>query len=71
MDKWWFIFMELVPHLKESLWILELEHTLERFSIRIYLDWLDHCAYIDGLTKDEFPERFLNYLEGKVSYLCS
>jgi hypothetical protein len=63
--------MDLVDHLTKSLWILELEHALERFSIRTYLDWFDQHYLLDGRMDDEFPERFLNYLEGKVSNPCS
>ena len=63
--------MELVSHLRQSLWIPELEHALERFSIRTYLDWFDQHHLIDEVMDDEFPEGFLNYLEGKVSNPCS
>jgi len=54
--------MDLVKHLVNTLWIPELEHALERFSIRIYLDWRDE-HYLKAY--DQFPEKFLNYLEGK------
>ena len=63
--------MDLIHHLTKSLWNPELEYALERFSIRIYLDWLDQHHLIDLFMDDEFPERFLNYLEGKVSNSCS
>ena len=63
--------MDLVRHLRRSLWTLELEHVLERFSIRIYLDWLDQHHLDYRVVVDEFPERFLQYLEGKVSNPCS
>ena len=58
--------MDLVGHLTELLWNPELEHALEKFSIRTYLDWSDQY-HIEFYMDDEFPERFLNYLEGKVS----
>ena len=66
---WQFIFIGLIRHLTESLWNLELEHALERFSIRIYLDWFEHHP-INRWVTDEFPEKFLNYLKGKVSNPC-
>ena len=62
--------MDLVEHLTKLLWNPELEHALEKFSIRTYLDWSDQHPN-DFLMDDEFPERFLNYLEGKVSNPCS
>jgi len=63
--------MNLVSHLQDSSWTLELEHALERFSISTYLNWLDQHHIIDGWYMDvEFPERFLTYLEGKVSNPC-
>ena len=62
--------MDLVGHLTKSLWNPELEHALEKFSIRTYLDWSDQ--HFNGFSMDDyFPERFLNYLEGKVSNPCS
>ena len=64
--------MDLVEHLQKSLWNPDLEHALERFSIRTYLDWFDqHFNLKKWFMDDEFPERFLNYLEGKVSNPCS
>ena len=63
--------MDLVSHLSQSLWIIELEHALERFSIRTYLDWFDQYHFIDWKLDSEFPERFLNYLKDKVSNPCS
>ena len=60
--------MDLVSHLKKSPWTIELEHALERFSIRTYLDWLDQDYYCDDFM---FPEEFLNYLKDKVSNPCS
>ena len=66
----WDAFMDLVEHLTKSLWNPELEHALERFSIRTYLDWSDQ-HHIVFFMDDEFPERFLNYLDGKVSNPCS
>ena len=60
IDKQWLKFMDLVFHLKQSSWIMELEYALERFSIRTYLDWFDQHHIIDGVLMDEFPERFLN-----------
>ena len=62
--------MDLVEHLTKSLWIPELEHALERFSIRTYLDWFDQHNVEDGPVQEEFPEGFLNYLEDKVSNPC-
>jgi hypothetical protein len=64
--------MDLVSHLRESLWVPELEHALERFSIRTYLDWFDqHYAKAkDEIMDEEFPERFLNYLKDEVSNPC-
>ena len=64
--------MDLVEHLTKSLWIPELERALERFSIRTYLDWFDQHYTKEGseLMDKEFPEWFLNYLEGKVSNPC-
>ena len=61
-------FMDLVSHLEESTWTIELEHALERFSIRTYLDWLDQDYYWNNY---KFPEEFLNYLKDKVSNPCS
>ena len=60
-------------YLEQSSWIIELEHALERFSIRTYLDWLDqHYLIYDSEVMDGvFPERFLNYLKDKVSNPCS
>ena len=63
--------MDLVLHLTKSLWTIELEHALERFSIRTYLDWFDQHHLIDKVMDPEFPERFLNYLKDKVSNPCS
>ena len=56
--------MDLVSHLEESPWTIELEHALERFSIPTYLDWLDQDYYYNGY---QFPEEFLNYLKDEVS----
>ena len=63
--------MNLAFHLEQSLWIIELEYALERFSIRTYLDWFDQHHLIDDLMDDEFPGEFLNFLKDKVSNLCS
>ena len=67
--------MDLVYHLRQSSWIIELEYALERFSIRTYLDWFDrHHLFDDEFVMDEkFPENFLNYLKDndKVSNPCS
>ena len=66
--------MYLVKHLTKSLWTPQLEHALERFSTQTYLDWIDQnyieiwentTKYLDETL--EFPEKFLNYLEGKVN----
>ena len=56
--------MDLASHLKNSPWTIELEHALERFSIRTYLDWLDQGNSYNGY---QFPEEFLNYLKDEVS----
>ena len=67
---------DLVSHLNDSPWTLELEQTLERFSLSTYLNWFDH-DYIEDDSENEivlhstFPEEFLNYLESKVSIPCS
>ena len=73
IDKQWLKFMDLVFHLKQSSWIMELEYALERFSIRTYLDWFDKHHPIDEIKgRDyEFPEGFLNYLKDKVSNPCT
>ena len=70
IDRSWLVFMDLVEHLTKSLWNPELEHALERFSIRSYLDWCDQ-HHIEFFMDNRFPEQFLNYLEGKVSNPCS
>ena len=57
-------FMDLVSYLRKSPWTIELEHALERFSIRSYLERLDQDYYPDDF---KFPEKFLNYLKDKVS----
>jgi len=67
---------DLVSHLKHSSWTLELEQALERFSLSTYLNWFDHDFIEDEGDNDivwysDFPEEFLNYLEGKVSIPCS
>ena len=73
VSRWWFSPLALVEHLTESLWTAELEHALEMFSIQTYLDWIDQHHIkdlgnaLDNAPAREFPERFLNYLEGKVS----
>ena len=61
-------FIDLVSQLKRSPWTIELEHALERFSIRTYLDWFDQDFYCGDY---KFPEKFLNYLKDKVSNPCS
>ena len=71
IDKDWFKYIDLVLHLTQSLWNIELEHALERFSIRTYLDWFDQHHLIYGVMDTKFPERFLNYLKDKVSNPCS
>ena len=68
--------MVLVLHLEQSLWNPELEYTLEKFSIRTYLDWFDQHRFklkieIHDDFELDFPIEFLNYLEGKVSNPCS
>ena len=71
INKDWIRFMNLVSHLTQSLWTIELENALERFSIRTYLDWFDQHHLIDDVMDSKFPERFLNYLKDKVSNPCS
>ena len=57
-------FIDLVSQLKRSPWTIELEHALERFSIRTYLDWLDQNYYYSDY---KFLEKFFNYLKDEVS----
>ena len=71
IDKQWFISMDLIFHLEQSSWIIELEQALEKFSIRTYLDWFDQHHFIDEVMDGKFPEKFLNYLKSKVSNPCS
>ena len=61
--------MDLGSQLMKSVWNLELEHALERFSIRTYLEWFELHDFSNGRCTviDDFPEMFLNYLKGKVS----
>ena len=61
-------FTDLVSHLKKLPWTIELEHALERFSIRTYLDWLDQYYSYNNY---KFLEEFLNYLKVEVSNPCS
>ena len=66
--------MNLVSYLRKSLWNIELEHALEGFSIRTYLNWFDQ--HYEGTVGDydesgDFPKKFLEYLEVKVSNPCS
>ena len=67
--------MDLVKHLEGSIWTIELEHALEVFSLSTYLNWIDRDFKAEvederwGL--DDIPERFLHYLECKVSNPCS
>ena len=70
IDKRFFTFiLDLEFHLRESLWTLELEHALEKFSIRTYLNWIDQRYSMDDdiFSVVFFPEMFLNYLKDKVS----
>ena len=71
VDECWYVCVELVSHLSQSLWIIELEHALERFSIQTYLDWFDQHYLNDWKIGKKFPEKFLNYLKDKVSNPCS
>jgi hypothetical protein len=34
--------MDLVEHLENSIWTIELEHALEVFSLSTYLNWFDY-----------------------------
>jgi hypothetical protein len=71
--------MDLIHHLKHSIWTLELQQALEAFSLSSYLNWFD-CDFKTrddfelGLDRDfsydNFPEEFLHYLEYKVSEPC-
>ena len=74
IDQWWFTSLDLVRHLERSVWTSELEHDLEVFSISTYLNWIDH--HYTGEDKNDFwytdfPDKFLHYLEHKVSNPCS
>jgi len=75
---WLVNYMNLVSYLQDSLWTLELEHDLARFSISKYLNWLDQRIANDPGDADtlidwngDFPEKFLHYLESKVCNPCS
>ena len=60
----------LSDHLEHSIWTPELEHALERFSLPTYLNWFDYNYTADDehyWWVGHFPEKFLSYLEGKVS----
>jgi len=74
IDQPWFGLMDLVEHLDNSIWTFELEHTLEVFSLPTYLNWFDY-DYIADIDlhrwHDDLPEKFLHYLECKVSKPCS
>jgi len=61
--------MDLVSHLEHSSWTPALEHDLGRFPLSTYLDRLDrnYTNDQDSFLDGEFPEKFLNYLEGQVS----
>jgi len=67
--------MDLVKHLEHSIWTIELEHALEVFSLSNYLNWFDY--EFEDLknywlsVRIDFPEKFLHYLEHKVSEPCS
>jgi len=66
--------MNLVQHLEHSIWTLELEHALKVFSLSTYLNWFDYDYEFDDEAERlfcHFPEKFLHYLEQKVSNLCS
>jgi hypothetical protein len=59
--------------LEHSIWTLELEHALEAFSLSTYLNWIDYD--FTGENKEDFwyahfPEKFLHFLERKVSIPC-
>ena len=68
--------IDLVQHLEHTIWTFELEHDLSAFSIAAYLNWFDFIFEADsgGSGVDpytNFPDRFLHYLEQKVSNPCS
>jgi len=70
----WIAELDLVKHLEHSIWTSELEHDLQVFSISTYLNCFDH--HYTGEDEDdfcytEFPDKFLCYLEHKVSNPCS
>jgi len=72
IDHWGFLHIDLIYHLEQSIWSSELEHALEVFSLSTYLDRLDYRdPFKDELQHlfcyDNFPEKFLQYLECKVS----
>jgi hypothetical protein len=76
IDQRWFLEMELLHHLEQSIWTFELEHALEVFSLSTYLNCVDYRdpskAELDHLFHyDNFTETFLRYLEHKVSKSCS
>jgi len=75
IDQWWFSWMHLVEHLEHSIWTIELKHALEVFSLSNYLNWFDYeFNDLDKgwlLYQTDFPEKFLRYLEHKVSEPCS
>ena len=69
IDQWW-VGVGLVRYLEHSIWTIELEHDLEAFSLSTYLNWFDYDFKADVESHfwyENFPERFLHYLECKVS----
>ena len=67
--------MELIEHLENSIWNIELERALEVFSLSTYLNVID-CEVKTEIDRgpwdlNDFPEKFLHYLECKVSNPCS
>lgn len=74
IDQPWFLGLsiDLVQYLEQSIWTFDLEHAVEAFSLAAYLDWFDY-DFKHGIDYDlgHFPERFLHWLEHKVSSSCS
>jgi hypothetical protein len=72
-QSWSFLWLDLVYHLEHSIWTFELERAIEVFSLSAYLNWFDYdfkTEDVDDFAKlwyNDFPEKFLCYLESKVS----
>ena len=76
IDQWWFLRLsiDLVRHLEQSIWTFDLEHAVEAFSLATYLNWFDYDFEPNNdyvLDHLDFPEKFLHWLERKVSNPCS